>query len=248
MYPEAHTLTGAYALDALDEFERRQFERHLAECPDCVREVDELRATAATLAVATAEQPPDRLRRQVMTEIAQTRQLGPARPPSTRSPSRQREAAVGWAVRLTAVAATAAAAVLAVVVIQTNQQRDDAQRQLAQLQGQYSEVRELAAAPDALGGSGTGAEGGNAFVVVSHSQDKAVLLVSNLPSPPAGRTYQAWLIGTGNPRSIGLVQPDTRTLAFGDLGASKKIGLTIEPAGGSPQPTTTPVMLFNLPA
>jgi anti-sigma-K factor RskA len=246
MQPDVHTMTGAYALDALEEFERRQFERHLAECPECAREVDELRSTAVRLAVAAAEQPPDRLRGQVMAGIAETGQLAAPPPPVARVPARRRTRVGDWAIRLTAVAATAAAAVLAVVVVRADQARDAAQAQLAQLQGQYAQVSQLAAAPDAVGASGTGV--GHAFVVVSQSQDEGVLLVSDLPAAPAGRTYQAWLIGPGNPRSIGLVEPDTRTVEFGDLGSSSKVGLTIEPAGGSPQPTTKPVMLVTMPA
>jgi anti-sigma-K factor RskA len=246
MQPDVHAMTGAYALDALEEFERRQFERHLAECPECTREVDELRATAVRLAVAAAEQPPDRLRGQVMAEIAETGQLAPPLPVA-QVPARRRSRVGDWTIRLTAVAATAAAAVLAVVVVRADQARDAAQAQLAQLQGQYAQVTQLAAAPDAVGASGTGVAGGHAFVVVSQSQDEGVLLVSDLPAVPAGRTYQAWLIGAGNPRSIGLVQPDTRTVEFGDLGSSSKVGLTIEPAGGSPQPTTKPVVVVNMP-
>ena len=40
---DIHALSGAYAVDALDDIERAQFERHLAECPACRSEVDSLR-------------------------------------------------------------------------------------------------------------------------------------------------------------------------------------------------------------
>jgi anti-sigma-K factor RskA len=87
-------------------------------------------------------------------------------------------------------------------------------------------------------------------VLVSKKLDKAVLLVSGLPTPPAGRTYQAWLLRNGRPRSVGLVGPGVSTrapLELGGLGGAAKLGLTIEPPGGSPQPTTTPIVLFDLP-
>ena len=51
---ELHTLTGAYATDALDADERGAFEQHLESCGSCRLEVAELRATAARLAVATS--------------------------------------------------------------------------------------------------------------------------------------------------------------------------------------------------
>jgi anti-sigma-K factor RskA len=252
--PDAHTLTGAYALDALDEVERRQFQAHLARCPDCAREVDELRATAARLGVAAAEQPPESLRLRVMAQVASTRQE--PLPATRAAPSRARHATghAGWPLRLTAAAAAlaaAAAVVLGVVSVRTAQQRDGVQAQLAQMQADYAPVAQLASAPDARGGSGAGVHGGTAFVLASHQLNRAVLLVSGLPAPPAGGTYQAWLIGEGHSRSVGLVPPTTPAragpLEFGGLAGAAKVGLTIEPAGGSPQPTTTPVVLFDLP-
>jgi anti-sigma factor RsiW len=109
--PDIHTLTGAYALDALGELERRQFEAHLAQCPECAREVDELRATAAKLGAAAAEQPPDELRRAVLAQVAITRQNSPvAGPVAARSRSGTAERRAGWGVRLTAAVAAVAAA------------------------------------------------------------------------------------------------------------------------------------------
>jgi anti-sigma-K factor RskA len=253
--PDIHTLTGAYALDALEEFERRQFQAHLAQCPDCAREVDELRATGAKLGVAVAQQPPDTLRRTVMAQIAVTRQDSPiSRPAEPHNATSARTGRAGWRVRLTASAAALAAAaalILGIASVRTGQERDAAQTQLAQIQAQYAPVAQLAAAPDARGSAGAGVRGGTAFVLASHQLDKAVLLVSGLPTPPSGHTYQVWLIGHGHLRSVGLLTVSTSTsappLQFGDLSGATKVGLTIEPAGGSPQPSTTPVALFDLP-
>ncbi|MEO5877433.1 MAG: zf-HC2 domain-containing protein, partial [Streptosporangiaceae bacterium] len=49
---EAHSLVGAYALDALTEFERRQFEHHLADCETCSLELRGLAETTARLGLA----------------------------------------------------------------------------------------------------------------------------------------------------------------------------------------------------
>ncbi|HEY1970946.1 MAG TPA: anti-sigma factor [Pseudonocardia sp.] len=246
--PDVHLLTGAYVLDALGQFERRQFETHLGECPECAREVQELRATAAMLAVAVAEQPPERLRSKVLAQVSTTRQDSPA---DTSNPARpadrmSRRRWVGW------LSAAAAAVVLSVVTVHAAHQRDAAQAELTQLQAQYASVLRIAAAPDARGENGTGVNGGTAFVLASHQLNQAVLLVSDLPATPSGHTYQAWVIGGGHVRSVGLIpaqQPGTAIppLTFGGLIGASKIGLTIEPAGGSAQPTTTPVVLFGLP-
>ena len=252
--PDIHTLTGAYALDALDEFERRQFQAHLTQCPDCAREVGELRATGAKLGVAVAEQPPETLRRAVMAQVAVTRQVSPTGRPAPQIESSTGMGRAGWRVRSTASAAALAASaalVLGVVSVRAGHERDTAQAQLAQMQARYAPVAQLAAAPDARGGSGPGVRGGTAFVLVSHELNKAVLLVSGLPTPDGGRTYQVWLIGHGHPRSVGLIgsgaSAPAAPLQFDHLTGAAKIGLTIEPAGGSPQPTTTPVVLFDLP-
>jgi anti-sigma-K factor RskA len=251
--PEIHTLTGAYAIDALDEFERRQFQEHLTHCPDCVREVGELRATGARLGAAVAGQPPESLRRRVLTEVAVTRQDSPA--------GRLAEAGTAagaegrWRVRLTAMAAavaTAAAVAFGVIAVRTGHERDAAETQLAQMQARYAQVEQLAAAPDARSGSGVGARGGTAFVLVSQQLNRAVLIVSDLPVAPPGHTYQAWVIGHGHPRSVGLIGGGTTgeaaPLQISGLGDAVKVGVTVEPTGGSPQPTTTPVMLMDLPA
>ena len=50
---DIHALSGAYAVDALDDDERAQFEAHLAGCPSCRSEVDSLREAAALLAETT---------------------------------------------------------------------------------------------------------------------------------------------------------------------------------------------------
>ena len=75
---DLHTLTGAYAADALDPVERDEFERHLQECADCRQEVAELRATTARLAGASYEMPAAELRGRVLDEVSRTRQEAPA--------------------------------------------------------------------------------------------------------------------------------------------------------------------------
>ena len=78
---DIHKLTGAYALDAVDDLERAAFERHLAECADCRTEVASLRETAALLAESTAVTPPSSLRDSVLSGIA----AGPPASPGRRT-------------------------------------------------------------------------------------------------------------------------------------------------------------------
>lgn len=72
MTDDLHALTGVYALDALPEDERAEFEAHLAGCAACRREVQDFRAVGADLAVVTEEAPPPSLRSKVLQSVAGT--------------------------------------------------------------------------------------------------------------------------------------------------------------------------------
>ena len=74
---DIHALSGAYAVDAVDDVERARFERHLADCDACRQEVAELREAAALLADEVATPAPDSLRASVLSGIARVRPLPP---------------------------------------------------------------------------------------------------------------------------------------------------------------------------
>ena len=76
--PEPHTLAGAYAMDAVAGADKARFERHLARCQACARELGELREVTARLAGAVAAEPPGGLVERVVAMAARTRQLPPA--------------------------------------------------------------------------------------------------------------------------------------------------------------------------
>ena len=118
----------------------------------------------------------------------------------------------------------------------------------------YASVQTVLAAPDAAvtrgALTGTGVSG-TATVVDSKSVGKSVFLSANLSTPPSGKTYQLWYLDpAGNARSAGLVQPGAHHAAAqilsGSIGDATLVGVTVEPAGGSPQPTTKPVLALTL--
>ena len=97
-----HEEAAAFALDALDHQEAEAFERHLADCPNCEGELDELRFAAAALAFAVEPPVPSRsLRLRVLDTGAQVIPL----------PRRRRPRLL----RATMVAAAACAVVVAAV-------------------------------------------------------------------------------------------------------------------------------------
>jgi anti-sigma-K factor RskA len=237
--PDIHALTGAYALDAVAGAERTDFEQHLAECDSCAQEVRELRETAARLALAATAPPPPALRSRVLDEIKNVRQLPPE---TTVVPLRRRSLAQ----RLTAVAAAVffvAAAGLGVVVVQKDNQLDEVQAQAAQLQ-------QILSAPDAklvtLRGTENIPDGaGSMKVAYSQSRDKMLLLSDDLANAPDGRTYQLWGIEGGTPKSMGLIKPENGTVeyAVSGIGKADEVAISVEPTGGSKQPTDGAVVM-----
>ena len=91
MSEDIHALSGAYAVDALDDVERARFERHLAGCSACQAEVDSLVAAAHQLSALTEVAPPPSLRAKVLAEIATVRPLPPIEAPEPAEDSEQAE-------------------------------------------------------------------------------------------------------------------------------------------------------------
>jgi len=227
---EAHTLAGAYALHSLNDLERRRFERHLARCPDCAEELRELRETVARLALAGDRPAPPSLRAKVFAEIEHTRQ----EPPRT-AQSRRRVPRLPGPGLLVAAVCLVAALVAGGVAVDA---RRDAQRTTAL----NREITAILTAPDARRAAARSDATGATSVVTSRSLDRALITTERLRPLPGSRTYQFWYMGTGAPRSAGTLEPGsgdgTRTLIASGVRDARQIGVTIEPQGGSPQPTS----------
>ena len=273
MSPDLHHLSGAYAVDALDDAERTSFEQHLAVCADCRAEVSELSATAHSLGSLTETAPPPALRAAVLTGIARVRPLPPltqdagapapaaAAPdvPTTSTtateaagPDRTVEPDAGRTVvpigrhrrqRRTAwFAAAAAAAVIAVGGIVWSPWSQDA--------APPSPLAQVTTATDAQRTSST--RGGVTTEVVYSSQlGKAAISVKGLPPAPSGKTYQLWYIGAGGTiTSAGLFTVDAdgsgQAVLSGQATPTDKVAVSVEPAGGSAQPTTDPLVVLPL--
>jgi anti-sigma-K factor RskA len=117
-----------------------------------------------------------------------------------------------------------------------------------------AEIAALLSAPDAHVASAATAAGGTATVVASRRAAAMVFTSVGLPVLPPTSVYELWFIGAGGARPAGLVPAappgDDRgtppVLAPG-LSGGDAIGVTVEPAGGSAAPTTSPIVLLTLP-
>jgi anti-sigma-K factor RskA len=260
---ELHLLTGSYALDALDEPELEAFERHLARCGSCVTEVRGLRETAARLAIAAAVTPPPALQERVMATAYRTRQLPPLTsrlsPVTGRRSAAERDAGQagrarpdghGRRVRVRLSAAVAAVSLAAVAVLAVLQVR--VQDQLDSARARQSAVAAVLGAPDASAGSGLAAGGGTVTVVLSRGRDEAVVTAAGMPALPGAEVYQLWLMGPGGTRSAGLLPAEqggrTDPVLAAGISPGDRLGITVEPAGGTARPTTTPLLDMPMPA
>lgn len=229
---EIHALSGAYAVDALDDIERAQFERHLAECAECRAEVASLRDTASLLAETSAIAPPQALRERVLADITTVRPL----PPAVRTGGAPRR-------RFRLAPLAAAAALIAAVgtgVLVTQPWSEDTS------QAPVSAVDRVLQAPDAERYTQQ-IDGSEATLVRSPSLNQAVLVTKDMAPPPEGKVYELWLDHEG----VGMVPAglmadggEQKVLLEGDPATALGAGITVEPPGGSEEPTLPPVTLF----
>ena len=176
MTGDIHALSGAYAVDALDDIERAQFERHLAECPACRSEVDSLQEAAALLAETTVTTPSAQLRDRVLADIAGVRPLPPPGATVTALEPRRRRRVLPF---LAAAAAVVAIGTGGVVWQQVS--NDDPSR--------YEQVLEASDAQRFT----VNVDGATATVVRSKKLNEAWLVTKDMPAAPKDHAYALWL-------------------------------------------------------
>jgi hypothetical protein len=246
-------------MDAISAPDRARFERHLAGCAECAREIASLREVTARLATAAAVPPPPALKARVMAAAAATRQRPPAAEPET--------AARGWRPRtwrprtwrartwpgrgrLVLAAgglATAAVAAAAVVFGLNNGSMRD---QLSQAQASSQQIAAVLTARDATMMNGAVKGGGTVTIVMSHARRELVFTAADLHAPGGARGYELWLIGPAGDRAVGMLPPVRHGMTGPVIAAGLRPGdhlaLTAEPPGGAPHSTgrpTGPMML-----
>ena len=226
-----HDLTAAYALDALEPDEAREYETHLATCASCQEDLARLSSTTGALAFAVeSPAPPPDLRQRILDAAAAEREnVVPLRPRWTRA----------------AKLAVAAAACLAVgfgVWAATLSRSLDRERSARE---QADQALAIISDPTATRTALTGRRGS---LVVAQS-GAAALIISRLDKAPSGKTYEAWVIENGKPQRAGTFPGGGETAALAlarPVPKGAEVAVTIERKPGVNAPTG-PILLTAKP-
>jgi anti-sigma-K factor RskA len=247
---ELMTAAGAYALGALAEPEKSEFEALMADSEQLRAEVTELMDTAVELGLSVAPvDPPPAVRDRILAAVASTPQLAPQaveRREATRDETpAELKARSRWSTPLARLGAAAAAIALIVGLGFTARFGIQAQQDMATA----SQVNEIQAAADYQRETVDIAGGGDATLVWSVALQRSALIVDGLTGLPAGSTYELWYIDSQGATPAGTFDvgdDGKRTVVLaGDMGLGDTIGVTIEPAGGSTTPSTDPVIVVE---
>ena len=225
----------AYALGALDAEEARALEAHLPTCPSCQAELADYRLVSEDLLMAVPPaQPSSALRKRLQSRLPSARSAQkPLRPRSVWSFS---QLAVGAALlMLFGLNLFSFAQMRALQRQQLSMQRQLQNNQAALALLSYPDTEALPIEAGEVSGT----------VLLDRDRNTAALVLWNLPELSEGQTYQAWLIEPDGYRvSAGVFRSQsdltyTTHPVFSNQSLSNfvGIGVTVEPAGGSEQPT-----------
>jgi len=260
---ELKELAAAYALGALDPGQAGAFEAFLATSPEAQREVAEYREVNALLALDAATGaagPSADLKGRLLARIA--KQKTASLPAEQKSPAAEPRLRTPWAAWV-----ALAAGVVVIVGLSSNlrvlkQQVAGQDSTIASLQTALSERETRLAAREATLNAildpavrlttltSTAAQTPVVQIFLNPRKNSAIAHAFNLHPAKAGRVYQLWFIPKGgkpipsvtfNSEESGHAMVQNITLPSG-LGLAAA-AITDEPEGGSPQPTTTPILV-----
>lgn len=231
-------LLPAYALGSLEADEALQVEDHLLSCWICRRESGAFQTIAEHLSLSVPPvNPPPELKERLMRSIQ-----GPRAPQPVPDPvSRQ-----SWLERLLPVWGLASLALIILLGV------------VSLALWQRVNLLEIATSPGGMRAVPLNATGeisnATGFVLVGADGRNGALVVDGLPPLDEAHQYQLWLVREGTNTSGAVLSTDeqnyggTRIRAPGSLLEYSAVAVTVEPTGGSPQPTGEVVLegfLFN---
>ena len=264
MDPRIEELLPFYVLDALTDEERELVESYLTEHPEARAQINDLQSGASALPYGISPvEPPRHVKESLMARVnadaeAQVRARSTVQ--ASRSPAPRRS----WFENLFQVFSLGAAAIAIIWAIVLNAQVSRLQTEISGLhetlakQGNTLEqiLVNLPKSPSnviTVSLRGTNVEpSAHGQLIADPKEQSAVLIISGLPKLEANKTYQVWLISAGGPVSAGLLTVDENgqgvvvVTSDESISSFQSLGISIEPKGGSPQPTGDIVVLSDI--
>lgn len=247
-------LFSSFALNSLNDDEREEALRHAQASEGARRELDAMQETAALLSLgAPLVEPPERLKANIMDAIRNVEQLppetrreapAPAASPTVKDTRRsQRFFALAAGILLIAAGA------LGALAWNLNTQQQELNRQLDAMTAQQDAMTRILGSSDMRSKTQTLEDG--ATVTLSYSASSGLMAVSTagMPELPEGKGYELWLISGEGATPAGMLDAagaDGMKMIKAPMDGITHFGITVEPASGSPAPTTEPIMLQGL--
>ena len=234
-HSEMDELYELYLLGALEFDQAHEISDHISQqCEYCLAHLKESSKVVESLSgMVELQASPPGLRERVLAIAAPPQQLKPKRNP--------------WALAF----ALAAAAAIALVFwgLGQNDRLNELTRQRNELRGALAILSESDTRTVSFGKAPADPQG-RVFV----SRNGGVVFLGNrLPQLTAGKTFEFWLVpAKGNPQPAGLFKTNAQGIAVNVLAQSinpsdyAAVAVSIEPNGGSPQPTSTPILIVPL--
>jgi anti-sigma-K factor RskA len=245
-------LVAAYALGVLPTSQAGPVAAFILSDPEARREYDELRATANVVGLS-AEEPVDSARAARMKERLMASVRNDASP--RRAPSSAARTSAMWGTVLAAAAAVVFALVSVIQNFGLRSDLHDAQQRLATLQTRIDADRRTVARDRRMLTDLTASDAKRytvAYGTVVTRGSHVYLALASLPPLPRGKVYQAWTLARGakavapsvtfTPSQTGI----TLVPIPEGAGNTAAVAVSVEPEGGSRQPTTKPAFVQPL--
>ena len=250
-----------YALDALSDEERKLVEEYLAEHPEARQQIQDMGQAASALPYGVAPvEPPQAVKEGLMARVtldSQTQAQGSRE--ISAQPSRRAFSFESF-FRAFSLGTAAVALIWAIVLnLQVSRLRGEItvlnERLVEQSESLDQIIQNLPRTNPVITVSLRGTDEqpqAQGQLIANPESQSAVLAIAGLPPLEPGQTYQVWLIDGSTPVSAGLLTVDEKgqgllvVTSRESIGSFQSLGISVEPEGGSPQPTGEIVVLSDL--
>ncbi len=239
----------ALALGTLSPAEAERVRAHIESCEACRAEYQALAPLVAAIATPEADlaEPSPLLRERIMAQVAPGAKVR-SLPRNTRAPA--------WPLYLVTAASFVAALISTFNLAATRENMSQMKTQVVALQHRVDSLTHSLqsaqmAAVDLTSADATRLPVHHGEIVMRHG--RMYLAMHDMPMPPRGHVYQAWVMPRGGKKiePSSTFMPDRDGVAVVPIAehnadSMTEVAVSVEPVGGSKQPTTKPMFVASL--